>query len=43
MVEKLEKLFNIKLREQIPEIKIEKSKSLVPTLGDVVVVKRKKK
>lgn len=43
VVEKLEKLFNIKLREQIPEIKIEKSKSLVPTLGDVVVVKRKKK
>ncbi|WP_456330093.1 multiprotein bridging factor aMBF1 [Archaeoglobus sp.] len=43
VVEKLEKLFNIKLREQVPEIKIEKSKSLVPTLGDIVVVKRKKK
>ncbi|MBO8179347.1 MAG: TIGR00270 family protein [Archaeoglobus sp.] len=43
VVEKLEKLFNIKLREQVPEIKIEKGKSLVPTLGDIVVVKRKKK
>jgi len=43
VVEKLEKLFNIKLREQVPEIKVEKSKSLVPTLGDIVVVKRKKK
>ncbi|WP_330999868.1 multiprotein bridging factor aMBF1 [Archaeoglobus neptunius] len=44
VIEKLEKLFNIKLREQIPEIKIEgRSKSLTPTLGDIVVVKRKKK
>ncbi len=43
VVEKLEKLFNIKLRESVPEIKIEKSKGLTPTLGDVVVVKRKKK
>ncbi len=44
VIEKLEKLFNIKLREQIPEIKIEgKGKILSPTLGDIVVVKKKKK
>ncbi len=44
VIEKLEKLFNIKLREQIPEIKVETSgKITTPTLGDIVVVKRKKK
>ncbi len=44
VIEKLEKLFNLKLREQIPEIKVETSgKITTPTLGDIVVVKRKKK
>jgi len=44
VVEKLERLFNIKLREQIPEVKVEgKGKKLSPTLGDIVVVKKKKK
>jgi len=44
VIEKLEKLFNLKLREQIPEIKVETSGRITtPTLGDIVVVKRKKK
>lgn len=43
VVEKIERLFNIKLREQIPEVKIERGKRLFPTLGDIVVVKKKKK
>lgn len=44
VIEKLEKLFNLKLREQIPEIKVEgKGKTLTPTLGDIVIVKKKKK
>lgn len=44
VIEKIEKLFNIKLREQVPEIKIETTgRNLTPTLGDIVVVKRKKK
>ncbi len=43
VIEKLERLFNIKLREQIPEIKVERSRTTTPTLGDIVVVRRKKK
>ncbi|AEA47008.1 multiprotein bridging factor aMBF1 [Archaeoglobus veneficus] len=44
VVEKLEKLFNITLREKIPEIKIDlKKTNLTPTLGDVVVIKKKKR
>ncbi len=44
VVEKLEKLFGIKLREKVPEVKVEmKKSSLTPTLGDVVVIKKKKK
>lgn len=43
VIEKIEKLFNIKLREKIPEIAIDLKKSnLTPTLGDVVVIKKKK-
>jgi len=43
VVEKLEKLFNIKLREKVPEVKIDLKKSnLTPTLGDIVVIKKKK-
>jgi putative transcription factor len=44
VVEKLEKLFGIRLREKVPEVKVELGRSkLTPTLGDVVVVRRKKK
>jgi len=44
VIEKLEKLFNVKLRERLPEVKVEgKGRTITPTLGDVVVVKRKKK
>jgi len=44
VVGKLEKLFNIKLRERVPEVKINaKRESLTPTLGDVVIIKKKKK
>ncbi len=44
VVEKLEKLFDIKLREKVPEVKLEMKKSnFTPTLGDVVVIKKKKK
>jgi putative transcription factor len=44
VIEKLEKLFNIKLRERVPEVKVNiRRTNLTPTLGDVVVVKKKKK
>ncbi len=44
VVEKLEKLFDIKLREKVPEVKVELKKSnLKPTLGDVVVIRKKKR
>ncbi len=44
VIEKLEKLFNIKLRENVPEVKIETRKSIsTPTLGDIVIVRKKKK
>ncbi len=44
VVEKLERLFNIRLREHVPEVKIETRRiSSTPTLGDIVIVRRKKK
>jgi len=44
VIEKLERLFGIKLREKVPEVKVETAGSkITPTLGDVVVVKKKKK
>ncbi|HID43368.1 MAG TPA: TIGR00270 family protein [Archaeoglobaceae archaeon] len=43
VIEKIEKLFNIKLRERVPEVAIDfKKTDLIPTLGDVVVIKKKK-
>ncbi len=43
VVEKLERLFNIKLREKVPEVKVDLRKSnLSPTLGDVVIIKKRK-
>jgi len=44
VVEKLERLFNIKLRESVEEVQLEsKKKNLTLTLGDIVVIKKKKK
>jgi len=44
IVEKLERLFNIKLRASVEEIQLEnKKKNLTLTLGDIVVIKKKKK
>ncbi len=43
VIEKLERLFDIKLREKVQEVKVESHKKLVPTLGDVVVIKKKKR
>ena len=44
VIEKIERLFNIKLREKVPEVKVNLKKiNLTPTLGDVVVIKKKKK
>ncbi|WP_456478302.1 multiprotein bridging factor aMBF1 [Geoglobus ahangari] len=43
VVEKLERLFDIKLREKVQEVKVESQRKLVPTLGDVVVIKKKKR
>ena len=44
VVEKLERLFGIRLRENIEEVKLERKKiDVTPTLGDVVVIRRKKK
>jgi len=43
VIEKLERLFNIKLREKVTEVKVDFSrKSIQPTLGDIVEIKRKK-
>ncbi len=42
IIEKLEKIFNIKLREKVQEVKVNLSKKLTPTLGDIVVIKKKK-
>lgn len=42
-IDKIEKLFNIKLKEKVPEIHFERKKGdMTPTLGDVVVIKKKK-
>ncbi|MDK2796127.1 MAG: putative transcription factor [Archaeoglobaceae archaeon] len=43
VVAKLEKLFGIKLKESVPVVKVEKKSSLTPTLGDIVVVKKKER
>ncbi|RLI82241.1 TIGR00270 family protein [Archaeoglobales archaeon] len=44
VIEKFEKLFNVKLREQVPEIRVVQPKSISkPTLGDIVVLKRRRK
>ncbi len=43
VIEKLERIFDIKLREKVQEVKLSPQKKLVPTLGDVVVIKKKKK
>ncbi len=44
VIEKLERLFGVKLREKVPEVKVETAGSkITPTLGDVVVIKKKKK
>ncbi len=43
VVEKLERIFDIKLREKVQEVKLNPQKKLVPTLGDVVIIKKKKK
>lgn len=43
VVDKLEKLFDIKLREKPTEVKVDLEKSdTTPTLGDVVTIKKKK-
>uniref|UniRef100_A0A7J2TJ97 TIGR00270 family protein n=1 Tax=Archaeoglobus fulgidus TaxID=2234 RepID=A0A7J2TJ97_ARCFL len=41
VVEKIEKLFGIKLRETVQEVKISRSSQAEVTLGDVVVVRKK--
>ena len=44
VVEKLERLFNVKLRETVEEVKVETKKiDLTPTLGDIVVIRKKKR
>ncbi|RLI80865.1 TIGR00270 family protein [Archaeoglobales archaeon] len=43
VIDKLERLFNLKLREKVTEVKLDFGrKSLTPTLGDIVEIKRKK-
>ncbi|MFP4558021.1 MAG: multiprotein bridging factor aMBF1 [Candidatus Hadarchaeota archaeon] len=43
VVEKLERLFDVKLREKPTEVKVDLKKSdMTPTLGDVVTIKKKK-
>lgn len=43
VVAKLEKLFGIKLKESVPVVKLEKKSSLTPTLGDIVILKKKER
>ncbi len=43
VLEKLERVFGVKLRERVEEVKVESPKNVTPTLGDVVVIKRKKR
>ncbi len=40
-IEKLEKLFGVRLRESVPEIKGSKAPQPTTTLGDIVTVKKK--
>jgi putative transcription factor len=43
VIEKLERLFNLKLRERVAEIKLDFGRrDVTPTLGDIVEIKRKK-
>ena len=42
VIEKLERLFGIKLTEVVEEVKVQKTTSITPTLGDIVVIRRKK-
>jgi putative transcription factor len=42
VVEKLERVLNVKLKEIVEDVKVERGKSVVPTLGDIVVIKRKR-
>ena len=42
IIEKIERLFNVKLREKVQEVKVNLSKRFTPTLGDIVVIKKKK-
>ena len=44
VIEKLERVLDIKLRERVEEVKVETKKiDLTPTLGDIVVIRKKKK
>ncbi len=44
VIEKLERVLEVKLRERVEEVKVETKKiDLTPTLGDIVVIRRKKK
>ncbi|MET1125147.1 MAG: multiprotein bridging factor aMBF1 [Archaeoglobaceae archaeon] len=43
VVEKLERVFGVSLRENVPEVKVEGGRPTSLTLGDVVVVRKKKK
>lgn len=42
LIEKLERLFGFRLRERVEEVKVEGSRFTTPTLGDVVVIRRRK-
>ncbi len=43
VIEKLERVLDVKLRERVQEVKLEgKRVEFTPTLGDIVVIKRKK-
>ena len=44
VIEKLERIFDIKLREKVEDVKVKTQKiDLTPTLGDIVVIKKKRK
>lgn len=43
LIEKLEKIFNVKLKEGIQEVKLEKRRTPALTFGDVVIVRKKEK
>ncbi len=43
VIEKLERVLGVKLRESVEEVKVERNKvDLTPTLGDIVVIRKKK-